>query len=146
MRSFALRSSSPSASLSNPTVHTHRCVKRGLIAEYPDLKVFCVHLGIAATELTVGYEGRERVASNEDSPALCAAIIMYVMSGRADYLNDRFVASTWGLGDVERGWRRLFPKTRWSASFVSHSKLRVPSSTAAQKKCIDPVCRARWLG
>ena len=69
-------------------------------AEYPELKVFSVHL---ATDLTVQYEGR--VSRDQDSPALCAATILYLISERANYLSGRFVASTWDLGEAERDWK-----------------------------------------
>ena len=106
MRLFVLRSSSPSVSLSDPTALYALLTlinNRTLAAEYPDLKVFCVHPGIVATDLTVEYEGR--TSRNLDSPALCASTISYVISGKADYLSGRFVASTWDLGEVERDWK-----------------------------------------
>ena len=77
---------------------------RTSVAEYPELKVFCVHPGIVATELTVGYEADW--VRNQDSPALCASTVLYLMSGKADYLSGRFVASTWDLGEVERDWKQ----------------------------------------
>ncbi len=41
-----------------------------------------------------------------NSPAnLAASTIQYVTSGKADYLNGRFVSSTWDLGKVERVWK-----------------------------------------
>jgi hypothetical protein len=73
------------------------------VVEYPDLKVFCVHPGVVATELTVEYEGYTN--RDIDTAALCASTILYLMSGRADYLSGRFVASTWDLGEVERDWK-----------------------------------------
>ena len=36
---------------------------------------------------------------------LAASTIQYVTSGKADYLNGRFVCSTWDLGEVERDWK-----------------------------------------
>jgi hypothetical protein len=62
-----------------------------------------VHPGIVATDLTVAYEGVTK--RDEDTPALPAATILYLMSGKADYLSGRFVASTWDLGEVERDWK-----------------------------------------
>ena len=87
--------------------------------EYPDLKVFCVHPGVVATELTVEYEGH--ASRDQDSPALCASTILYLMSGKADYLSGRFVASTWDLGEVERDW-----KERIVAQDALVSKLHIP--------------------
>jgi hypothetical protein len=67
------------------------------------LKVFSVHPGIVATELTAEYEGH--ADRDQDPPALCAATILYLISGKADYLSGRFVDSTWDLGEVERDWK-----------------------------------------
>ncbi len=36
---------------------------------------------------------------------LAASTIQYVTSGKADYLNGRFVSSTWDLVKVERVWK-----------------------------------------
>ena len=36
---------------------------------------------------------------------LAASTIQYVTSGKADYLDGRFVSSTWDLGEVERDWK-----------------------------------------
>ncbi|KAH9963678.1 NAD-P-binding protein [Russula compacta] len=71
--------------------------------EYPEIKTFSVHPGVVATDLTSGYEGR--ATRNEDTPALPAATILYVVSGKADYLSGRFIASNWDLGEVERDWK-----------------------------------------
>jgi len=87
--------------------------------EYPDLKVFCVHPGIVATELTIEYEGH--ASRDLDSPALCASTILFVISGKADYLSGRFVASTWDLGEVERDW-----KEKIIAQNALVSKLHIP--------------------
>ena len=106
MRLFALRSSSPSVSLFDPVVPYALLTlinNRTSAAEYPELKVFCVHPGIVATDLTVEYEGH--TPRDMDPPALCASTILYVISGKADYLSGRLVASTWDLGEIERDWK-----------------------------------------
>jgi hypothetical protein len=41
----------------------------------------------------------------QDTAALCAATILYLTSGKADYLSSRYVAATWDLGEVERDWK-----------------------------------------
>jgi hypothetical protein len=53
---------------------------------------------------------------------LAASTIQYVTSGRADYLNGRFVSSTWDLGEVERDWKE---KIIAQGSLVS--KLSIPA-------------------
>jgi len=122
MHLFALRSSLPSVGLSRPIVPYAPLVlinKRTSVVEYPDLKVFCVHPGIVATELTIEYEGR--ASRDMDTPALCASTILYLISGKADYFNGRFVASTWDLGEVERDW-----KEKIIAQDALVSKLHIP--------------------
>ena len=119
MRLFALRSLSPSVSLSHPLRRLALINNRTSVAEYPELKVFCVHPGIVATELTVEYEGR--TSRDLDSPALCASTTLYLASGKADYLSGRFVASTWDQGEVERDW-----KEKIIAQNALVSKLHIP--------------------
>jgi hypothetical protein len=41
----------------------------------------------------------------DSTPELAASTILYVTSGKADYLDGRFVSSTWDLGEVERDWK-----------------------------------------
>jgi len=53
---------------------------------------------------------------------LAASTIQYVTSGKADYLDGRFVSSTWDLGEVERDWKE---KIIAQNSLVS--KLSIPA-------------------
>jgi hypothetical protein len=41
----------------------------------------------------------------DSTVGLAAATILYLTSGKADYLSGRFVSSTWDLGEVEREWK-----------------------------------------
>jgi hypothetical protein len=36
---------------------------------------------------------------------LAAATILYLTSGKADYLSGRYTSVTWDLGEVERDWK-----------------------------------------
>ncbi|KAI0248657.1 hypothetical protein BJV78DRAFT_1131020 [Lactifluus subvellereus] len=36
---------------------------------------------------------------------LPTATILYLTSGKADYLSSRYVSATWDLGEVERDWK-----------------------------------------
>ncbi|KAI0277132.1 NAD-P-binding protein, partial [Russula aff. rugulosa BPL654] len=69
--------------------------------EYPDIKVFAVDPGAIQTDLldTFGPFPPNSTAG------LAASTIQYVTSGKADYLNGRFVSATWDLGEVERDWK-----------------------------------------
>jgi hypothetical protein len=71
-------------------------------AENPSIKIVCVHPGVVDTELLV--EASCGVTA-QDTVALPAATILHLTSGKADYLNGRYVSSTWDLGEVERDWK-----------------------------------------
>ena len=71
-------------------------------AEYPDIKVFAVDPGAVQTDMFDEFSGPIQPNS---TPELAASTIQYVTSGKADYLNGRFVSSTWDLGEVERDWK-----------------------------------------
>ena len=70
--------------------------------EYPDIKVFAVDPGAVQTDLLDAFSGA--IPANSTA-GLAASTIQYVTSGRADYLNGRFVSSTWDLDEVERDWK-----------------------------------------
>lgn len=40
-----------------------------------------------------------------DPPELVAATMLYLCSGKADWLNGRFVNANWDLGQVEKEWK-----------------------------------------
>ena len=73
-----------------------------MFKENPGIRIFCVHPGAVATQLNA-----EVQAPNppEDTQALPAATILYLTSGKADYLSGRYVSATWDLGEVERDWK-----------------------------------------
>ena len=70
--------------------------------EYPDIKVFAVDPGSVQTDLLDAFSAA--IPANSTA-GLAASTIQYVTSGRADYLNGRFVSSTWDLDEVERDWK-----------------------------------------
>ncbi|KAI9508120.1 NAD-P-binding protein [Russula earlei] len=70
--------------------------------EYPDIKVFAVHPGVVKTDMFVESGIDFEVNATVGLPA---ATILYLTSGNADYLNGRYVSSTWDLGEVERDWK-----------------------------------------
>ena len=41
----------------------------------------------------------------DSTVGLLAATILYLTSGKADYLSGRYVSATWDLGEVERDWK-----------------------------------------
>ena len=44
-------------------------------------------------------------APANETLALLAATILYLTSGKADYLSGCYVFATWDLGEVERNWK-----------------------------------------
>ncbi|KAI9451094.1 NAD-P-binding protein [Russula earlei] len=71
--------------------------------EYPDIKVFAVHPGGVKTDMYADTGADFDFETN--TVGLSAATILYLTSGNADYLNGRYVSSTWDLGEVERDWK-----------------------------------------
>ncbi|KAI0266376.1 NAD-P-binding protein [Gloeopeniophorella convolvens] len=70
--------------------------------EYPEIKVFPIHPGVIETQLNgEAQSGMENV----DSVSLPAATILYVTSGKADYLSGRYISAPWDLGEVEKNWK-----------------------------------------
>ena len=53
---------------------------------------------------------------------LAASTMLYLTSGKADYLSGRFVSAEWDLGEVERDWKE---KIIAQNSLVS--KLSIPA-------------------
>jgi len=73
-----------------------------MFKENPGIRIFCVHPGAVATQLNAEVQGPY---PPEDTQALPAATILYLTSGKADYLSGRYVSATWDLGEVERDWK-----------------------------------------
>jgi len=73
--------------------------------EYPDLKVFSVHPGTIKTALYDEFGGGEANFPLSSTVGLSAATVLYLTTGKADYLSGRYVSSTWDLGEVEHDWK-----------------------------------------
>ncbi|KAI0265622.1 NAD-P-binding protein [Gloeopeniophorella convolvens] len=76
--------------------------------EYPDIKVFALHPGVVETQMSA--ESGAPVPP-VDAVALPASTILYLVSGRADYLSSRYVSSNWDLAEVERDWKEKIVAT-----------------------------------
>jgi NAD(P)-dependent dehydrogenase (short-subunit alcohol dehydrogenase family) len=99
--------------------HTYWTSDPHCFVEYPDIKVFSVHPGVVKTDM---YDEARSPSAVNSTVELAASTIQYVTSGKADYLNGRFVSSTWDLGEVERDWKE---KIIAQGSLVS--KLSIPA-------------------
>jgi NAD(P)-dependent dehydrogenase (short-subunit alcohol dehydrogenase family) len=73
-----------------------------ILTENPSIRIFCVHPGCVETQLITDSQS---AIPCEDPLALPAATILYLTSGKADYLSSRYVSATWDLSEVERDWK-----------------------------------------
>ncbi|KAH9062282.1 NAD-P-binding protein [Lactarius vividus] len=89
--------------------------------EYPKLTVFSLHPGIIETQLTK----EAGVPFPDDIPydtlQLPAATMLYLTSGRVDWLNGKYLAATWDIAEIERDW-----KEKIQAGNVLINKLAIP--------------------
>ncbi|KZV64031.1 NAD-P-binding protein [Peniophora sp. CONT] len=67
--------------------------------------VFSIHPGAVATEMAKTSGLAEKGIQFIDPPELAAATMLYLCSGKADWLNGRYVDVNWDLGQVEREWK-----------------------------------------
>jgi len=88
------------------------------LAENPSIRTYCIHPGIIPTELFIDTQAFVPV---HDTLGLAAATILYLTSGKADFLSGRYVAATWDQGEVERDW-----KEKIVAGDLLKTKLSVP--------------------
>jgi hypothetical protein len=58
----------------------------------------------------------------DSTVGLAAGTVLYLTSGRADYLSGRYVSATWDLGEVERDW-----KEKIVSQHTLVSKLSIPA-------------------
>jgi NAD(P)-dependent dehydrogenase (short-subunit alcohol dehydrogenase family) len=70
--------------------------------EYPDIKVFSICPGAIKTNIYDEFGANHPLNS---TLGLASGTILYLTSGKADYLSGRFVSVRWDLGEVERDWK-----------------------------------------
>ncbi|KAI0298255.1 NAD-P-binding protein [Russula brevipes] len=76
--------------------------------EHPKIRAFALAPGMIPTRLAAdtgagGDAGIESVAP--DNVRLPAATMLYLTSGRADWLSGRFCSANWDMEEVERDWK-----------------------------------------
>ncbi|KAH9042871.1 NAD-P-binding protein [Lactarius hengduanensis] len=73
--------------------------------EYPKLTVFSLHPGSIKTQMTE----EAGVPFPDDFPfdtlQLPAATMLYLTSGRVDWLNGKYLAVNWDISEIERDWK-----------------------------------------
>ena len=74
--------------------------------ESPSIKAFSLHPGAVATDMAQRSGLADGgVVKFDDPPELAAASMLYLCTGKADWLNGRYVSVNWDLGQVEREWK-----------------------------------------
>ncbi|VDC05478.1 unnamed protein product [Peniophora sp. CBMAI 1063] len=73
--------------------------------ENPPVKAFSMHPGGVATEMAETSGLAAQGVQFVDPPELAAATMLYLCTGKANYLNGRYVSVNWDLGQVEAEWK-----------------------------------------
>ncbi|VDB83286.1 unnamed protein product [Peniophora sp. CBMAI 1063] len=85
--------------------HTVNRLIEFIAQENPTVKAFALHPGSVATDIAQESGLIEQGMEMPDPAALPASTMLYLASGKADWLSGRYVESTWDLGQVEREWK-----------------------------------------
>ncbi|KAH9079208.1 NAD-P-binding protein [Lactarius deliciosus] len=89
--------------------------------EYPKLTVFSLHPGAIRTQLAEEADVEFPDYMIFDTLQLPAATMLYLTSGRLDWLNGKYLSATWDISEVERDW-----KEKAQAGGVLVNKLAIP--------------------
>jgi NAD(P)-dependent dehydrogenase (short-subunit alcohol dehydrogenase family) len=78
--------------------------------EHPSVRTFALAPGYLPTRLaaetgSLGENGEGGAGFPLNTVALPAATMLYLTSGRADWLSGRFCSSNWDMAEVERDWK-----------------------------------------
>ncbi|KZV66967.1 NAD-P-binding protein [Peniophora sp. CONT] len=95
----------PSASDYQTSKHAVNRLVEMIGIENPKIKAFSLHPGGVATELAKTSGLEEKGVQFIDSPELPACTMLYLCTGKADYLDGRYVSANWDLGQVEKEWK-----------------------------------------
>ncbi|TFY80072.1 hypothetical protein EWM64_g3945 [Hericium alpestre] len=71
--------------------------------EYPDVKVFSLHPGGIKTQTSM--ENPDLVYNMLDTVQLPAATMLYMTSGKSDWLSGKYVSANWDVEEMERQWK-----------------------------------------
>jgi len=105
----------PGASDSCISKHAINRLVEYIVLEHPSVRAFALAPGMLPTRLAA--ETRAAGATGDldddanlrklapDSVALPAATMLYLTSGRADWLSGRFCSANWDMAEVERDWK-----------------------------------------
>ncbi|KAH9071549.1 NAD-P-binding protein [Lactarius deliciosus] len=111
----------PHASDSSTSKHALNRLVEIIALEYPKLTVFALHPGVIKTQMTqeAGVEYPDDFPL--DTLQLPAATVLYLTSGRIDWLNGKYLAATWDIAEIEKDW-----KEKIQVGNVLINKLAIP--------------------
>ncbi|KAH9000554.1 NAD-P-binding protein [Lactarius hatsudake] len=89
--------------------------------EYPKLTVLALHPGSIRTQMAEEADVEYPDDLIFDTLQLPAATMLYLTSGRVDWLNGKFLSATWDISEIERDW-----KEKIQAGSALVSKLAIP--------------------
>ncbi|KAI0294645.1 NAD-P-binding protein [Multifurca ochricompacta] len=93
----------PGSSDANISKHAVNRLVEFVTLEYPSVRAFALAPGFVPTRLAA----EAQAGDASDTPALAAATMLYLTSGRADWLSGRFYSANWDIAEVERDWKDL---------------------------------------
>ncbi|KAI0275402.1 NAD-P-binding protein [Gloeopeniophorella convolvens] len=109
---YVVALSSVAAQLRMPTMSDYSPSKHALgrfvefiTLEYPKLKAFSFYPGSINTKASRDSGFVPPEGTTFDEPTLPPAAILHLTSGRADWLNGRFVSAKWDFDELERDWK-----------------------------------------
>ncbi|KZV64502.1 NAD-P-binding protein [Peniophora sp. CONT] len=106
MSSIGAQLRTPLGSEYNISKHTLNRLVEYVVQESPQIRgSFALHPGSVRTELLKTSKLEELGAPADDPPELAAAVVLYLTSGKADWLNGRYVDASWDFDEVERNWK-----------------------------------------
>lgn len=74
-------------------------------AEHPSVRAFALAPGQLATRIAAEAIPVDAGIGTPDAIALPAATVLYLTSGRADWLSGRYCSANWDMVEVERDWK-----------------------------------------
>ncbi|KAH8987729.1 NAD-P-binding protein [Lactarius hatsudake] len=91
------------------------------LEEYPKLTVFALHPGSVKAQMAKEAEDGYPDGMVFDAVQLPAATMLYLTSGRLDWLNGKYMSANWDIAEIERDWKE---KVQVGNALVS--KLAIP--------------------
>ncbi|VDC05479.1 unnamed protein product [Peniophora sp. CBMAI 1063] len=96
---------SPNGSDYQTSKHALNRLVELIALENAPVKAFSLHPGAVATEIATTSGIEAQGVQFIDPPELPAATMLYLCTGKADWLNGRYVSVNWDLGQVEAEWK-----------------------------------------